>query len=85
MGFFDENVVVTQPPELPGVPPHQYGHTGVREAFGFWPEQWDDYHLDVIRVVDAGDRVLVTTIQHGRGKSSGVDFEMPSPQAQAGR
>jgi ketosteroid isomerase-like protein len=73
----DENIKITQSAELLGVSPHQYGHAGVREAFGFWPEQWDDFRLDVVRIVDVGDRVLVTTIQHGRGKGSGVEVEMP--------
>ncbi len=73
----DENVKIIQSAELLGVSQQQYGHAGVREAFGIWPEQWDDFHLDVVRVVDMGERVLVTTIQHGRGKGSGVDVEMP--------
>jgi ketosteroid isomerase-like protein len=73
----DESIEITQPAELPGASRHQHGHTGVREAFGIWPEQWDDFRLDVIRVADVGDRVLVTTVQHGRGKASGVEVEMP--------
>ncbi len=73
----DEHVEITQPAELLGVTRHQYGHKGVREAFGIWPEQWNEFHLDVLRVVDVGDRVLVTTTQHGRGKDSGVAVEMP--------
>jgi ketosteroid isomerase-like protein len=77
LSLADENVVVTQSGELPGVSPHQYGHAGVREAFAFWPEQWDDFRIDVLRVADVGERVLVTTIQHGRGKGSGVEVEMP--------
>jgi ketosteroid isomerase-like protein len=75
--FCDEKVEITQPAELLGVSPHQHGHAGVREAFGIWPEQWDDFRLDVVRVADAGDRVLVATIQHGRGKGSGVEVAMP--------
>ena len=73
----DENIEITQSAELLGASRNQYGHAGVREAFGIWPEQWDDFRLDVVRVIDVGDRVLVTTIQHGRGKGSGVEVEMP--------
>ena len=72
----DEDIVITQPPELPGVAPQQRGHRGVLEAFGIWPEQWDDYHLKILRITDAGDQVVVTTRQGGRGKQSGVDVEM---------
>ena len=27
-----EDIVITQPPDLPGVSPRQYGHSGVLEA-----------------------------------------------------
>jgi ketosteroid isomerase-like protein len=77
LGLADEHIVVTQPPELPDVSPRQYGHAGVREAFGIWPEQWDDYSIEILRVADVGERVLVTTMQRGRGKGSGVEVEMP--------
>jgi ketosteroid isomerase-like protein len=71
----DENIEITQAADLPGVSPHQYGHAGVREAFAIWPEQWDDFRIDILRVADIGNRVLVTTLQHGRGKLSGVEVE----------
>src|SRR5215212_7661492 len=43
----DENIVVRQPRELPGVAPEQHGHAGVLEAFAIWPEQWDDYYIEI--------------------------------------
>ncbi len=73
----DENIVITQPSELPGVAPQQHGHNGVLEAFGIWPEQWDDYRIEISRIVaDPGDYVVVATQQGGRGKQSGVDVQM---------
>ena len=77
LSLADEDVVVTQSTELPGVSPRQYGHQGVLEAFGFWPEQWDDFRIDVLRTRDLGDLVLIETMQRGRGKGSGVEVEMP--------
>lgn len=38
----DEDILLTQPQELPGISQQQRGHNGVVEAFGIWPEQWDD-------------------------------------------
>ena len=35
----DENIVITQPPDVPGLSPQQHGHAGVVEAFAMWPEQ----------------------------------------------
>ena len=68
-----EDIVITQAAEVPGVPPQQRGHQGVLEAFGLWPEQWDDFRIEIERIVaDPGDHVVVATRQSGRGKQSGV-------------
>jgi ketosteroid isomerase-like protein len=72
----DESIVITQPPELPGATPQQHGHSGVLEAFEIWPDQWDDYRIEIQRTVDLGDHVLVTTRTSGRGKQSGVEVQM---------
>ena len=67
----DENIVITQPPELPGSSPQQHGHSGVLEAFAIWPEQWDNYRIEIVRIVaDPGDHVVVTARTGGRGKQS---------------
>ena len=72
-----DDIVITQPPELPGVSPEQYGHRGVLEAFAIWPEQWEDYRIEILRVAAApADRVFVATRTRGRGKQSGVEVEM---------
>jgi ketosteroid isomerase-like protein len=72
-----DDIVITQPPELPGVSPEQYGHRGVLEAFAIWPEQWEDYRIEILRVTAApADRVFVATRTRGRGKQSGVEVEM---------
>jgi ketosteroid isomerase-like protein len=72
----DENIEITQPAELLGAARSQHGHEGVREAFAIWPELWDDYRIEVVRLTDIGDRVLATTVTRGRGRDSGVPVEM---------
>ena len=73
----DEDIVITQPPDLPGIPGEQRGHSGVLEALAIWPEQWEDYRSELARVVaDPGDHVVVTARTRGRGKQSGVHVEM---------
>ena len=73
----DEDIVITQAPEVPGVAPQQRGHDGVLEAFAIWPEQWDDFRVAVTEVVaDPGDYVVVRNRQTGRGKQSGVDVQL---------
>ena len=72
--LMDPEIVVMQPSEVPdGRTLH--GHAGVMEAIAAWPEQWDDYQLEIVQIVDAGDRVAVRTHQRGRGKGSGVEVE----------
>ena len=75
---FDEDVVITQPAELLDAPSlRQYGHSGVLEALAIWPEQWDDYRVESIRVLaDPADRVVVATRQSGRGRQSGIEVTM---------
>src|SRR3981081_258446 len=72
-----ENIEITQPAELPDVSRRQHGHAGVLEAFAIWPEQWDDYEIEILRLSEVGAHVVVTTMQRGRGRESGVQVEMP--------
>jgi ketosteroid isomerase-like protein len=73
----DEDIVITQPPDLPGVRPEQRGHRGVVEALAIWPEQWDEYRIELLRVDAApGDKVFVAQRSSGRGKQSGVEVDM---------
>jgi ketosteroid isomerase-like protein len=75
LALCDENIEITQPAELPGVSRHQHGHAGVLEAIAIWPEQWDDFRIEILRTVDLGDHVLVTLLQRARGKDSGIQVE----------
>jgi ketosteroid isomerase-like protein len=77
LGLCDEDIEITQAAGFAGVPDKQHGHAGVLEAFDAWPEQWDDYRIEILRVADLGDHVMVTQMAHGRGKGSGVQVEMP--------
>jgi ketosteroid isomerase-like protein len=72
----NENIEITQAAGFAGVPDKMHGHAGVLEAFDVWPEQWDDYRIEILRVADLGDHVMVTQMARGRGKGSGVQVEM---------
>jgi ketosteroid isomerase-like protein len=76
----DENIEITQDAELfdlLGASPRQHGHEGVLKAFAVWPDQWEDFSIEILSVRAVGDRVMVTTVNRGRGKDSGIDVEMP--------
>lgn len=73
----DEDILITQPPELPGAPPEQYGHRGVLEAFAIWPEQWDDFRIELLGTAPArGGKVFASARTSGRGKQSGIEVDM---------
>src|SRR3954467_3501224 len=72
------DILITQAPAIiaTGVPPEQHGHDGVLEAFGIWPEQWEDFEIEIDRLAAApGDYVVLATLQRGRGRQSGVAVE----------
>jgi ketosteroid isomerase-like protein len=71
----DEDIEIVQPPELPDVARQQRGHAGVLEAFAIWPQQWDDYEVEILGIAEIGAQVLVTTLQRGFGKGSGARVE----------
>ena len=61
------------PPELSGV---YHGHDGVREFFRAWLAPFEGYYGHADELIDAGDAVLVSVRQGGRGKDSGIEVEM---------
>jgi len=71
----DADIEIIQPPELPDVARRQRGHAGVLEAFAIWPEQWDNYEVEILRIAEIGAQVVVTTLQSGLGKGSGARVE----------
>ncbi len=72
--LIDPEIVVMQRSEMPDARTRR-GRAGVIEAIALWPEQWDDYELKIVQMVDADDHVVVRTHQRGRGKGSGVEVE----------
>ncbi len=64
--------------ELSGV---YHGHDGVREFFRAWLGPFDGYYGHADEFIDAGDAVVVSVRQGGRGKESGVEVEMTVWQA----
>ena len=69
----DPSVVIVQPLELGGST--QHGHAGVIEALGMWPEEWDDYETDLVRIIDAGEHVVVVAEQRGRSRGTGLELD----------
>jgi ketosteroid isomerase-like protein len=75
--LFDEDIVITQASDVPGIPAQQHGHRGVLEAFAVWPEQWEDFRIEILRIAAApAGKVIATVRNWGRGKQSGIEVDM---------
>jgi ketosteroid isomerase-like protein len=76
--FTESDAVMVQPPEVPDAKSYE-GRGAIREAMQDWPTQWEDFRMDLVELIDAGDDVVVSVTRHrGRGRESGIemDFEV---------
>ena len=53
------------------------GHDGAATLIAEWVGTFDDLHLDVEEVIDAGDRVVVVLRLRGRVRGSTQEVDMP--------
>jgi uncharacterized protein len=51
------------------------GHKGVEDFFRDWLGTWDDFRMNTLEVIDAGDSVVVVFQQTGRGRTSGIEVD----------
>jgi ketosteroid isomerase-like protein len=76
--FTESDALMIQPPEVPDATTYN-GHSAIREAMEDWPTQWEDFQMDLVEIIDAGDDAVVSVTRHrGRGRESGIemDFEV---------
>ncbi|MFL5885576.1 MAG: nuclear transport factor 2 family protein [Thermoleophilaceae bacterium] len=51
------------------------GHDGYQRWLDDWSAAWDEWHIEVEDVLDAGDAVLVLIHHTARGHASGMDLD----------
>lgn len=68
----DEEIEFFAPPDLSGGGELVRGREAVGAAVAGWLGMWDDYRFELRELLDAGEHVLATGWQTGRGKASGV-------------
>jgi ketosteroid isomerase-like protein len=74
LAFTDPEIEITEPSEVPGQRTYR-GHQGLLDSMADWAGQWDEFHAEPVRMIDAGEQVVVQVHQRGRGKGSGVLVE----------
>jgi ketosteroid isomerase-like protein len=78
LGLFDEFIVTDMREHpVPGLRNIALGREQATEAFVSYWRTWDDYAIEPVEFIDAGQSVVVTVREHGKGKGSGVPVERP--------
>ena len=65
----------TTPPTLASEPDTYRGHEGIRRWFGSFGDAMEGVYLEGLEFTPAGDRVLVDTKLHARGRATGIETE----------
>jgi ketosteroid isomerase-like protein len=71
---FASDVVATSRPDQPDVRDF-HGHEGVMEVLSEWVTTWEGFSIEILRIRDAGDVVIVVAKQRGQGARSGVPMD----------
>jgi ketosteroid isomerase-like protein len=71
IAYMDEELVTCRHPPMPD-PGTWYGRAGALDLVAEWLETFDDFTVSAEEYIDAGDHIVVRTLQGGRGTSGGV-------------
>ena len=84
-GMTTEDLVLVQPPEVPDAKTYE-GRSALADSMEDWPNQWEDFRMDLVEIIDAGDEVAVSVTRHrGRGRESGIEMDFEVFYVQRGR
>ena len=84
-GMTTPDLVLVQPPEVPDAKTYE-GRDAIAEAMEDWPNQCEDFRMDLIEILDASDEVAVSVTRHrGRGRESGIEMDFEVFYVQRGR
>ena len=76
-GHYHPDVELHEWPTAPGARAY-HGIDGVRSALDNWFDVWEWMRVEIVDLVDLGDRVLATLDQRARGRGSEVEVEVRS-------
>jgi ketosteroid isomerase-like protein len=74
LDHFASDVVVTTRPDQPDSRDF-HGHEGLVEQIAEWLETWDDFSIEIVRVREVRDVVILLAHEQGRGTRSGVPMD----------
>jgi hypothetical protein len=73
LAHMDPNVEWRGPSAFPDLAEPHHGHDGVRAYAARVSQSFEDFSVTPEEIRDLGERVLVLTREHGRGKGSGAE------------
>ena len=73
LAFADPEYGSTTPASLASEPDTYRGHHGVRRFFGSFGDAMEGVWLEGVEFTSLGDKVLVETKLHGRGRTTGIE------------
>jgi ketosteroid isomerase-like protein len=75
LAFTDPQFELTNPPSLASEPDTYRGHEDVRRYFGSFGDAMEGVYLEGQEFTSVGDKVLVDTKLHARGRTTGIETE----------
>ena len=75
LAFTDPQFEATTPPSLASEPDTYRGHEGVRRYFGSFGDALEGVYFVGQEFTAVGDKVLVDTTMHARGRTTGIEAE----------
>jgi ketosteroid isomerase-like protein len=75
VAFADPEFEATTPSSLASEPDTYRGHEGVRRWLGSFGDAMEGVYLEAQEFTSVGDKVLVDTRLHARGRTTGIDTE----------
>ena len=75
LAFMDPQFETTTPPSLASEPDTYRGHEGVRRYFGSFGDALEGVYFVGQEFTAVGDKVLVDTTMHARGRTTGIEAE----------
>jgi uncharacterized protein len=75
LAFTDPQFEGTTPPSLASEPDTYRGHDGVRRYFGSFGDAMEGVYFEGREFTSIGDKVVVDTKLHARGRTTGIETE----------
>jgi ketosteroid isomerase-like protein len=75
LAFTDPQFESTTPPSLASEPDTYRGHEGVRRFWGSFDDAMEGVYMEGTEFTAVGDKVLVDTKLHARGRTTGIETE----------